>query len=300
MEHQISFPKEREHSIRVENLHIRMLTYTPVQVRGDISDKYPLHTHTHAELFVCLEGSFDLRAADSLLTVGAGDLVIVPPRFPHHQLPVGEGAVWCGIGFTCSAGRRTTSGDLTRRIAALYNTDRLLLARGVPALCEGIARAVHAKNDPQLPAVHLCAILGELCGTELQKIGRGELTAPTASVEEGTDINRLSRLDYLINTCYMDVGLTVSRAAGLLYISQRQLERIMQARYGMSFHRKLCERRLEVAAHLLTQDPRPLEALCAAIGFPNRNAFTRAFKTRYGQSPSQFRANSQKSDPFRA
>jgi transcriptional regulator GlxA family with amidase domain len=153
-------------------------------------------------------------------------------------------------------------------------------------------------NDPQLPAVHLCAVLGELCGVELQKIGRGELTAPAAPIEEGTDINRLSRLDYLINTCYTDSALTVSRAAGLLYISARQLERIMQARYGMSFRRKLCERRLEVAAHLLCESALPLEQLCTRVGFPNRNTLTRAFTARFGCPPSQYRAKAQKPAPF--
>lgn len=297
MEDQFSFPKESEHSIQIENVSIRMLTSHPNTGRARRDGAYPRHAHAHAELFACLSGFFHLQTAGGVLTVGAGDLVIVPPHYPHYKLPCAKETVWYNLGFSCTARRRSGGSDLMRRLSILHDPEHLLLARGVDTLCKDIARVVRCEaNSAQLPALRLAAVLNELCDLELQKIGRGKLPTPPAPTEENRDLNRLSRLDYLINTCYMDSELSVARAAERLFISERQLERIMQKEYGYSFRRKICERRLEVAAQMLCEDTLSVERICAAVGFANRNALTRAFRQKYGITPSHFRKEQAKRD----
>jgi mannose-6-phosphate isomerase-like protein (cupin superfamily) len=42
-----------------------------------------LHTHPYEEIFITLEGEATVVANDQTLSIGPGDIVIVPPRTPH-------------------------------------------------------------------------------------------------------------------------------------------------------------------------------------------------------------------------
>lgn len=290
----IIFPHKEEHSVNLENVTIRMLTY-PIRTKKEFApSRFTLHTHTHAELFVCTEGSFHLQTANAMLTVGAGDLVIVPPDFPHHKLPSPEGTVWYCLDFTCVGRRRANCNDLMKPLSLLCSTKYLLLARGVPELCEEISKAANYKAEelPCLPAMRLATVLTELCGKEVQRLGREDMLTPAAPVpaEETTDINRLSQLDYLINACFSNASLSVSHAAALLFISERQLERIMKKEYGKPFRRTLCDRRLDAAEQMLYETELATEQIGSTVGFSSRAAFDRAFVQRRGITPSEYRA----------
>ena len=206
MEKQISFPQKKEHNVNIENVSIRMLTY-PVYDGGDTpGNRSPLHTHAHAELFACSEGSFYIRTASGILTVGAGDIAIVPSGFPHHKLPCAPSTVWHCLDFMCGTRRRNGTTDLAKRLGGLCNTEWLLVARGVPELCGEIAMAASNRpdEDPSLSALRLATVLADLSSRPLQRIGQQDMPTHVTPIgsEEVTDINRLFRLDHLINTCY--------------------------------------------------------------------------------------------------
>ena len=294
MSENIVFPKKREHSIDLENVTIHMLTY-PVYIHKEITpSSFTLHTHAHAELFACSEGAIHLQSANGILTVGAGDIVVVPPDFPHRKLPSSEETVWHCLDFTCARRRRSSHSDLAKQLTALYDTKYPLLARGVPELCADIAKAADFKADglPWLPVLRLATVLTELCGKELQQVGAKEAPTPSAPTarEETRDINRLAQLDYLINARFSNAALSVSQAASLLFISERQLERIMKKEYGKPFRRTLCDRRLEAAEKMLVETDLTAEQIGNAVGFPSRAAFDRAFLQKHAITPSEYRA----------
>lgn len=288
----IFFPPKKEHTLQLENVTLRMLTY-PIHSKSDQSVRlYALHTHAHDELFACLEGSFHLQTESGLLTVNEGDIVIVPPDFPHHKLPTSDGTKWCCLDFVCVGRRRANTIDLRKQLSALCNSKQLLIAHNEPALCREIAKAADMleSEGSVLPALRLITVLTELSEKPLQRIAAGDtLHAPTPETMELTDINRLSRLDYLINGCFVDPTLTLSRAAKLLYISERQLERIMRKEYGGSFHHVLTEKRLETAASMLTETDLAVEQISSDTGFPSKATFARAFQKKYGETPTRYR-----------
>jgi mannose-6-phosphate isomerase-like protein (cupin superfamily) len=50
-----------------------------------------LHKHPYEELFITLAGEATFTAGDRTVTVGAGDVVIVPPEMPHGFKNTGDG-----------------------------------------------------------------------------------------------------------------------------------------------------------------------------------------------------------------
>ena len=297
----ISFPQKKEHTLQVENVTLRMLTYPVYEHPTSEANKLPLHTHAHAELFACMEGSFPLQTESGLLLVAAGDIAIVPPGFPHHKLPSANGTVWHCLDFICVGRRRAGCTDLQKPLLSLCNGDVLLVARGVSDLCTEIAKIADQKNgsQPLLPAMRLAMVLLELSQSPLQKIGRTDTPAHLPSAAEDiTDINRLVRLDYLLNGCFTNSELSVGYAAKLLYVSERQLERITKKEYGKPFRRALCDRRLEAAEQMLLQTDWSVTRVAETAGFPTKIGFCRAFEQKHGVSAAEYR-KAKKLDPLR-
>lgn len=298
MQNNISFSPKKEHTLQVENVTLRMLTY-PIyenpsdEQRDAVVSKFPLHTHAHAELFACVEGSFHLQTPNGLLTVSAGDIAIVPPKFPHRKLPSSAGTVHHCLDFFCAGRRRAGCADLQKPLLSLCNSDFLLVARDAGDLCREIAKVAEQRTDAHdlLPAMRLTTVLLELSGLPLQKIGREDTPVhlPTATAEDIPDINRLVRLDYLLNGCFTNPELSIAYAAELLFVSERHLERITKKEYGKSFHRALRDRRLEAAEQMLTQTDWSITRIAEAVGFSTKAAFCRAFEGKHGISAAEYK-----------
>lgn len=89
----------------------------------------------------------------------------------------------------------------------------------------------------------------------------------------------------------IDQHLADARAdqiAQRLGISRRYLDRIFETS-GRTFSAHVWERRLSLAAHHLRNTPTPnITALAHALGFKDSSHFARAFRRRFGMSPTQW------------
>lgn len=84
--------------------------------------------------------------------------------------------------------------------------------------------------------------------------------------------------------------LTVESVAKALSISTRQLQRIYAQFGDTTFHDDLVARRLEAAARLLSTPSITVNDVAQRVGFHQSPHFARAFRRRYGVSPSTYRA----------
>lgn len=84
--------------------------------------------------------------------------------------------------------------------------------------------------------------------------------------------------------------LTTESVAKALAISPRQLQRIYAQFGDTTFHHDLVGRRLEAAARLLSTPALTVHNVAQRAGFHQSPHFARAFRCRYGVSPSTYRA----------
>ena len=100
---------------------------------------------------------------------------------------------------------------------------------------------------------------------------------------------------------HRDEPMTVAELAAVAGFSPYHFSRLFTARFGTSVmgYVRLC--RLQTAALRLTGDaPPPLVELAFACGFESQEAFTRAFRRRYGVPPGQFKREALKQPrPFK-
>ncbi len=89
---------------------------------------------------------------------------------------------------------------------------------------------------------------------------------------------------------HLDQPLELSELARVAHFSPFHFHRLFSAWMGETLGDYLRRRRLELAAMRLAAQPRlPILNVALAVGFGSSEAFTRAFKTRFGSAPSRWR-----------
>jgi AraC family transcriptional regulator len=89
---------------------------------------------------------------------------------------------------------------------------------------------------------------------------------------------------------HLDQPLTVEALASVAHFSPFHFHRLFSAWMGETFGDYLHRRRVEVAAMRLISQPRvPVLQIALSVGFGSGEAFTRAFRGRFGCAPSLWR-----------
>jgi AraC-like DNA-binding protein len=97
---------------------------------------------------------------------------------------------------------------------------------------------------------------------------------------------------YIIDKYFEHIDKPLSRKelACTIGTSIRQLNRILQEYYSMSFKEKLFATRLEQAKHLLLSTELRIQDIAFKTGFSSQSYFNKAFKEYYGTSPGKYRS----------
>src|SRR5258707_11831769 len=97
---------------------------------------------------------------------------------------------------------------------------------------------------------------------------------------------------------HRDEPMTVAELAAVAGFSPYHFSRLFTARFGISAMEYVRTCRLQAAALRLTGDsPPPLTELAFDAGFESQEAFTRAFRRRYGTPPGQFQREALEQQP---
>lgn len=92
---------------------------------------------------------------------------------------------------------------------------------------------------------------------------------------------------------HVEKTLSMSEIAAAVGMSRRQLERLFKVNTGRSpalVYRKI---RMERARQLVMNTNASLLEIALEVGFDNNPAFSKQFRSEFGQSPTQFRASMQ-------
>lgn len=117
---------------------------------------------------------------------------------------------------------------------------------------------------------------------------RNERLAPLAAYTQR--MNRV--LDHIDK--HLDESLEVAALAAIAHFSPFHFHRVFTAWMGETLGDYLRRRRLEVAAaRLAGQRQTPVLHIALSVGFGSGEAFARAFKTHFGQTPSAWRATTE-------
>lgn len=101
---------------------------------------------------------------------------------------------------------------------------------------------------------------------------------------------RIRAAEELIARHYAESDFGVARLAGMLGLHHNYFSVLYKRETGMTPMHAIAERRLCEAAKMLRFTNRPIKACAFACGFSDELYFSRAFRRRFGVSPSFYRA----------
>ncbi|MGH8318404.1 MAG: GlxA family transcriptional regulator [Steroidobacteraceae bacterium] len=192
-------------------------------------------------------------------------------------------------------GRRVTThwrfaSDLAGRYPALrVEPDRIFLREGRFATSGGLSAAMDlalALVEEDLGAPAALAVARELVIYLKRPGNQTQFSAPLAAQMRGA--GRLSLLvDWLLE--HLGEKLTLERMAAQCAMSVRHFRRQFVEAFGIAPARFVERLRLEQACVLLTQGRDSMGRIARISGFNSADAFGRAFRTRYGVSPGEYR-----------
>ncbi len=95
---------------------------------------------------------------------------------------------------------------------------------------------------------------------------------------------------------HIDEPLTSEETADRVGVSIRRLQDLFVEILGVRPYAYYQALRLNVARRMLIETRRPAIEISAATGFNSPGAFARAYRTRYGEPPSETRRQSRATD----
>ena len=98
-----------------------------------------------------------------------------------------------------------------------------------------------------------------------------------------------ARIQQVVKQRYAEPDLSTHAVARAVGVSVPHLCRVIKHQLGMTFTDLLRDIRLQAASQLLAEDSCSIKEIAFRVGFRHPSQFTRAFRTRRGVSPSEFR-----------
>ena len=249
------------------------------------------HTHSYCELFACGNGRMILNIGGNTAALQSGDAALVPPLLPHCAVSYAD-ADWASVSFSFSRFQDSGKQDLFSLLYPLASAKTAYLLPNVPELyADMLALNTFLKqNCLHTASVRFAEMIvhtAELCAENTEAVPRGNGSAASHVTDA---VTRLNMLNNIINTGFMH-RLTARETAAQLFLSERQLSRIIRKQYGTTWNGLLTEKRLSAAKMLLETSDRPPSEIASVVGFGSVAGFYRDFTEKFGVPPAKYRKN---------
>ncbi len=279
---------KNQKALTVENLNMKLFFQTEfivVQDKGLPLHKQ-LHNHSYVEMFACLEGKISINTAGGqTFELFSGDIAMVPTAVEHFKAPETlPDTRWVGMGFICREVQGDFKNDLYGSFSGIMDYHSVIVYKNVPHLCRLVDLCHQQKNVKEISSV--LSLIAELI--KLPKAEDRHADNNVENTQKSKNIDRLLKLDDIINTNFTR-DFTNKEIAEELFISERQLSRIVTKNYGQPLRIIIMKKRLDIAAELLLTTGDSVEYIAESVGFKNKNSFHREFKKRFGMTPLSYR-----------
>ncbi len=249
-------------------------TLYPAKEETDEEKASMLHRHAHYEFF------FSTITPVSIITEESEKsffekVVIIPPSLMHCCSGCGEGC-YC----------MTVKGEAHARFFEHFSSDKIT--------------AIDLTDDmkfclKKLVSADLSSGIGRTRAETVIKLLFLEI-GESARVLEENSVNKNAnepdyetQIDAFINANFSNPKASVKMLAEKMYLSQKQVSRIVKKQYGCTFPELMNQKRMSVAVMLLKNTHLSVSEIAVRVGINNENYFYKLFKERCGVTPLKYR-----------
>lgn len=254
----------------------------------------PLHWHSEVELIVIKKGRGFVSADFSMLSVTAGDIIIIRPGQLHSieqdgtynmeyeniifkpELLISGSSDLCAVKFITPFMLGSIQSDTHLTPALSYYQTAAEYIRQIDLLCatrtEGYQLAVKG---------YLFQLLFLLISNRNKKE-----TAPAAQTKS---LEKMKTILKYVEQHYAE-HITIDDMAALTYYSKSHFMKFFKSHMGTGFIDYLNDYRLTMAERLLRSSDESILDIAEQSGFDSLSYFNRIFKRKYGEAPGRWRA----------
>lgn len=245
-----------------------------------------LHFHHYFELYCLKKGTLYIEFEDITRSLSEGEIICISPGVLHAgKFP--EGIDLYVLNFAFKKNNLKTRNDLYEQVTKLFSKPITHFYA-----CESV-------NNIIAPVVDMCYSGLPL---SLYKIAQNffriidmllDISAlqPKISLDTSmtdTNISRLSTISRMIQSYYKE-NITSKDIGEALFLSPRQIDRIVSQYYGCTLHQRITHLKMKSASKQLLTTDKSIAEISQDIGYRSINTFYSAFKKHFGCLPGDYR-----------
>lgn len=271
-------------TIPICGTQIHIYSIATSQRNTSIAKTYYQHQHSGIEIHYVCKGQCKVSLSSKSYMLDSPSLILIPPKTYHDVVSTNKDTTRIIITFSVEDSKVSGLHDVfsndTPTIATLNRNNLHSILTQIEHLLDLQGQDKY-KNDKLLM----------LCGSLLLE------TIPYitdfSNSNEDSHVDRKSedinfKIDSFLGTNFMHNNAK-SRIASDLYVSPRQLQRIIKKNYGMSYRQKLSETRMQIAVDLLCNSDMPIHKISEILGYSCSANFSAFIKRATGKTPSKIR-----------
>ncbi len=244
-----------------------------------------LHNHGAYEVHVIEAGQFAFRINGSETVLGPGQCCVICPDVYHSK---GNALAADAVKYCFKFEYVQSESDAPQIWEYLKNIDGICIyenCEGEIGLLKNLRVEMRDRGIGYRTSINslasrlLVCIMRNICGSE--KTNQDKST-------DGMDENRSAVIDAFFALNHMN-GIHARDLADILNLSTRQLGRVLQKQYGLTFGEKLIRIRVQAAKELLENSGMTVSRIAGTVGYNNTRYFNEAFKKVTGMTPMQYR-----------
>jgi AraC-like DNA-binding protein len=247
------------------------------------------HCNAEYELHVILHGECTLDVEDNQYQLHGGQVVLIAPGKYHKPSSVPGEFERFSLSFTLAEGSLLSAMKQAVPQCACFAPSSEFMQ-----YCKRFVGESERKTPFQKHAQE--ALLTLLAVTLIRDLQLANYQAAQWKEEETP--GRIDLIDnYFERHFHEKNGCAV--LAEQLHLSKRQLDRILNAHYGMGFQEKLIQTRMDHAALLLRTSDKTVQDIIGAVGYNSVTAFYKAFRDTFRMTPQQYRQHCEKMTSYK-
>ena len=242
------------------------------------------HNHARYEFHVMLDGGARLDVEGREVCLSRNHAMVIAPG--QYHCPVATDGAMDRFALTFSV----EEGPLLQALQATVPAWKIYpVTEEIRSVCRDIFAecAVPADFGRDMLRCHLTRLF--ICNFRL--LGLWPMVRDAEGSRAVSQADCSDVIDSWFST-HMRSGEGAEDLAARLYLSRRQLNRLLQEHYGMNFREKMSRTRLNQAVWLLRYTDLPVCAVAEEVGYSDPSSIYHNFRESFGMTPEQYRLRS--------
>ena len=246
------------------------------------------HIHPYYEMMIASRGHSVIEFENASIKLEENSSVIIPPLVYHRTTP-SENSLILGINFNIKSNKLNSSFPLYNSVVKnLTYPFRYINDFKTTEILIQLNEAIESGDYPQMSMLFHQFML-RLENSSVVK------TDDAIKSQSDSNLRRMYKIQQTISRFYKD-DINLESIADSLFLSTRQVNRIIKQNFGCTFKEYLTQIRMNSSAELLKNTDLPIGEICQQVGYNSPQAFYTAFQKHFSITPAEYRKN-QKTNP---